>query len=78
MVDKSAAAAAHTVGERLRQVRLQRQLRLSEIPALTRGEFNASAVSQYERERRAPSAERRPSNASPPCAVTTGSPSLRS
>ena len=58
MVDKNVAAAAHTVGERLRQVRLQRQLRLSEIPALTRGEFNASAVSQYERGRRAPTVER--------------------
>jgi len=71
MVDKNAAAAAHTVGERLRQVRLQRQLHLSQIPDLTRGEFNASAVSQYER-------GRRPSSASPPCAVTTESPSLRS
>ncbi len=58
MVDKNAAAAAHTVGERLRQVRLQRQLHLSEIPDLTRGEFNASAVSQYERGRRAPTVER--------------------
>ena len=58
MVDKNVAAAAHTVGGRLRQVRLERQLHLSEIPDLTRGEFNASAVSQYERGRRAPTVER--------------------
>ena len=58
MVDKNVAAAAQTVGGRLRQVRLQRRLHLSQIPDLTRGEFNASAVSQYERGRRAPTVER--------------------
>lgn len=58
MAKTATVAAAGTVGERLRQVRLQRQLHLCQIPDLTRGEFNANAVSQYERGIRTPTVER--------------------
>ncbi len=58
MADKNVTCTAQTVGERLRQVRLQRQLHLSQIPVLTRGEFSASGVSQYERGIRMPTVER--------------------